>query len=69
MSKSRIPIGRFGEINELANLAMYLVSDYSNWVTGEVSDIVDIFEISSRYTSFHINWKLTITITIKRKLI
>lgn len=36
MSKERIPVGRFGEINELANLAMYLVSDYANWVTGEV---------------------------------
>lgn len=36
MSKERIPVGRFGEINELANLALYLVSDYSNWMTGEV---------------------------------
>lgn len=37
LSKSRIPVGRFGEINELANLALYLVSDYANWMTGEVS--------------------------------
>ena len=32
----RIPAGRLGEIPELANLAMYLVSDYSSWMTGEV---------------------------------
>jgi len=34
--KSRIPLGRFGEIAELANLATYLVSDYSNWMTGTI---------------------------------
>jgi len=37
MSKKRIPVGRFGEINELANLALYLVSDYANFMTGEVT--------------------------------
>lgn len=35
--KERIPIGRLGQPNELANMALYLVSDYSNWVTGAVS--------------------------------
>ncbi|XP_064460420.1 2,4-dienoyl-CoA reductase [(3E)-enoyl-CoA-producing], mitochondrial-like [Ornithodoros turicata] len=30
------PIERAGEIAEVANLAAYLVSDYSNWLTGEV---------------------------------
>lgn len=30
-----IPAGRLGEVEELANLATYLVSDYSNWITGE----------------------------------
>ncbi|XP_014776891.1 2,4-dienoyl-CoA reductase [(3E)-enoyl-CoA-producing], mitochondrial [Octopus bimaculoides] len=34
--KKRIPVGRLGEPEELANLALYLVSDYSNWVTGAV---------------------------------
>ena len=32
----RIPTGRLGEIPELANLAAYLVSDYSSWISGEV---------------------------------
>ncbi|XP_071517976.1 2,4-dienoyl-CoA reductase [(3E)-enoyl-CoA-producing], mitochondrial-like [Panulirus ornatus] len=32
----RIPAGRLGEVEELANLATYLVSDYSSWVSGEV---------------------------------
>ncbi|XP_070575471.1 2,4-dienoyl-CoA reductase [(3E)-enoyl-CoA-producing], mitochondrial-like [Ptychodera flava] len=36
MWKEKIPIGRFGEIEELANLAIYLVSDYSSWVNGEI---------------------------------
>lgn len=36
MIKERMPVGRFGEVNELANLATYLVSDYANWLTGEV---------------------------------
>jgi len=32
----KLPTGRFGEIEELANLASYLLSDYSSWMTGEV---------------------------------
>ncbi|XP_048576396.1 2,4-dienoyl-CoA reductase [(3E)-enoyl-CoA-producing], mitochondrial [Nematostella vectensis] len=32
----RIPTGRFGEINEIANLAAYLVSDYASWISGEI---------------------------------
>jgi len=37
--KSRIPTGRLGEIAEFSNLACYLVSDYSNWMTGSVSTL------------------------------
>lgn len=36
LTKERIPTGRLGEIPELANLASYLVSDYSSWISGEV---------------------------------
>ena len=35
----RIPLGRFGEHQELANLAAYLVSDYSAYMNGEVVTI------------------------------
>jgi NAD(P)-dependent dehydrogenase (short-subunit alcohol dehydrogenase family) len=35
----RIPLGRVGEHQELANLAAYLVSDYSAFMTGEVVTI------------------------------
>ena len=35
----RIPLGRFGEHEELANLAAYLVSDFSAYVNGEVITI------------------------------
>ncbi len=37
--KKRIPLNRFGEHQELANLAAYLVSDYSDYMTGEVVTI------------------------------
>jgi NAD(P)-dependent dehydrogenase (short-subunit alcohol dehydrogenase family) len=35
MGKEKIPMKRFGEHEELANLAVYLVSDGSGYVTGE----------------------------------
>ena len=35
----RIPLGRMGEHSELANLASYLVSDYSGFITGDVITI------------------------------
>ena len=34
--KTKIPLGRYGELQELANLAAYLVSDFSSYVNGEV---------------------------------
>ncbi|MRG92918.1 SDR family oxidoreductase [Polyangium spumosum] len=37
--KSKIPLGRFGEHEELANLAAFLVSDYSAYITGDVITI------------------------------
>jgi len=33
---SRIPTARLGEVEELANLATYMVSDYASWMTGEI---------------------------------
>jgi NAD(P)-dependent dehydrogenase (short-subunit alcohol dehydrogenase family) len=35
----RVPLGRVGEHQELANLAAYLVSDFSSYVNGEVITI------------------------------
>ncbi|XP_063155535.1 2,4-dienoyl-CoA reductase [(3E)-enoyl-CoA-producing], mitochondrial [Candoia aspera] len=32
----RIPCGRLGTVEEIANLAAYLCSDYASWVTGTV---------------------------------
>lgn len=37
--KNKIPLQRFGDHQELANLAAYLVSDYASFVTGEVITI------------------------------
>lgn len=39
IGKDRIPLKRFGEHEELANLAAYLVSDYSGYITGDVVTI------------------------------
>ncbi len=38
-AKARIPLGRFGEHDELANLAAFLVSDGSGFINGEVVTI------------------------------
>jgi NAD(P)-dependent dehydrogenase (short-subunit alcohol dehydrogenase family) len=35
----RVPLGRVGEHQELANLAAYLISDYSSYINGEVITI------------------------------
>lgn len=35
----RIPLGRIGHLQELANLAAYLVSDYSAYMNGDVVTI------------------------------
>ncbi len=35
----RIPVGRYGDHQELANLAAYLISDYSAYINGEVVTI------------------------------
>lgn len=37
--KTKIPLGRYGELQELANLAAYLVSDFSAYINGEVVTI------------------------------
>lgn len=39
IGQDRIPMKRFGEHEELANLAAYLVSDYSGYITGDVVTI------------------------------
>ncbi|ELU00633.1 hypothetical protein CAPTEDRAFT_159704 [Capitella teleta] len=33
---NRIPAGRLGEAEELANLSAYILSDYASWMTGSV---------------------------------
>ena len=33
---SAVPAGRMGEVEENANLATYLLSDYSSWLSGAV---------------------------------
>jgi NAD(P)-dependent dehydrogenase (short-subunit alcohol dehydrogenase family) len=38
-AQDRIPIGLLGEPEELSNLVSYLLSDYSNRMTGQVINI------------------------------
>ncbi|XP_052815385.1 2,4-dienoyl-CoA reductase [(3E)-enoyl-CoA-producing], mitochondrial-like isoform X1 [Mya arenaria] len=47
-----LPTGRLGEVQELANLVAYMVSDYSSWMTGEVVKL-DGGEYYSRAGSFN----------------
>lgn len=37
--KERVPLGRFGNMNEISDLAAYLVSDYASFINGEVVTI------------------------------
>lgn len=39
LARNRVPLKRFGEHEELANLAAYLVSDYSGYITGDIVTI------------------------------
>lgn len=32
----QVPVGRLGEVEEFANLATYMVSNYASWLNGEV---------------------------------
>ena len=32
-----IPVGRIGEIEEIANLATFMCSDFASWINAEVS--------------------------------
>ncbi|XP_025115453.1 2,4-dienoyl-CoA reductase, mitochondrial-like isoform X3 [Pomacea canaliculata] len=50
----RIPAGRIGEVNELVNLAIYLMSDYSNWINGQVKNKTKTTCISVLFTD-HVN--------------
>jgi NAD(P)-dependent dehydrogenase (short-subunit alcohol dehydrogenase family) len=36
LAKQKIPLGRFGTVEEFANLAAFLVSDGSGYINGEV---------------------------------
>lgn len=36
---SKIPMGRLGEKEELANLITYLTSDYNKWMTGQIINL------------------------------
>ena len=39
-----IPVGRLGEVEELANLATYMCSDYASWLNAEVNHKILIFD-------------------------
>jgi len=34
--KNQIPVGRLGDVEEVANLALYMISDYSSWLNGAI---------------------------------
>lgn len=51
-----LPTGRLGEIPEIANLVCYMVSDYSSWMTGEVSYHYGILVGVSLLCSLCVSW-------------
>lgn len=38
-TKSQIPLGRFGEVEEIANIVCFLASDKANYITGQVISV------------------------------
>jgi NAD(P)-dependent dehydrogenase (short-subunit alcohol dehydrogenase family) len=38
-NEKRYPLKRYGKPDDIANLAVYLLSDASSWMTGSVIDI------------------------------
>ena len=48
----RIPTGRVGDVNELVNLALYLLSDYSNWINGQVGSLADLWTVAWQVGQF-----------------
>ena len=41
----RVAVGRFGHVEEHSNLACYLLSDFSSWITGSVSNALSVVYI------------------------
>ena len=39
MAEQNYPLKRFGQVDDVANLAIYLLSDASSWMTGGAIDI------------------------------
>ena len=36
---ARYPLGRFGSVDDIANVALFLASDAASWITGEILHI------------------------------
>lgn len=36
LAEKKLPLGRFGEKEEIANLATFLTSEHNNWMTGQI---------------------------------
>ena len=39
IAEEKYPLKRFGQVEDIANLAIYLLSDASTWMTGGTIDI------------------------------
>lgn len=39
LAEQNYPLKRFGQVDDVANLAIYLLSDASSWMTGGAIDI------------------------------
>jgi hypothetical protein len=48
----QIPVGRIGEIEEIANLATYMCSDYASWINAEVNSGMEALHFIDNH--FHV---------------
>ena len=58
MLKMKLPLKRFGEKEELANLVCYITSDYCNWMTGQIINL-DGGEVVNNSGEFNLLHSLT----------
>ncbi|MBA2652713.1 MAG: glucose 1-dehydrogenase [Tatlockia sp.] len=51
LRKSKIPLGRVGKPSDIANLAVFLASDASEWMTGAIIPLDGGFSVASLFKS------------------
>ena len=55
--QTRIPLGRYGSISDIANASVFLFSEAANWITGQI--MVRVLPYQSTFDVFIIHTRLS----------